>query len=99
MEKQKKSASVDILKPLKALSKRFHLTLFFILIAGGLSGAVLLINNTLKDSSTTDPTYTSSINAGSIDQVTLTRLNALHTSTQATPAPALPAGRSNPVNE
>jgi len=98
MEKQKKSASVDILKPLKMLTKQFHLTLFFILIAAGLSSAVLLINNTLKDSST-DPTYTSSINAGSIDQVTLTRLNALHTSTQATPVPALPAGRVNPVNE
>jgi hypothetical protein len=99
MEKKKKSASVDILKPLKVLSKRFHLTLFFILVAAGLSAAVLLINNTLKDSSANDPTYTSSINAGSIDKVTLTRLNALHTSTQATPAPALPAGRTNPVNE
>jgi len=99
MEKQKKSSSIDIIKPLQKLWKRFHLTLFFILIAGGLSGAVLLINNTLKDSSESDPTYTSSINAGTIDQVTLTRLNALHASSQPTPAPTLPAGRTNPVNE
>ncbi|MDB5162629.1 MAG: hypothetical protein JWO54_323 [Candidatus Saccharibacteria bacterium] len=97
MEK-KISNSVDILKPLRKLSKRFHLTLFFVFIVACLSGAVLLINNTLKDNSS-DPDYTSSINAGSIDQETLSRLNALHTSTQPSPAPALPAGRINPINE
>jgi len=98
MQKVIKSNSIDVLKPLKKLSKRFHLTLFFVLIVGGLSGAVLVINNTLKDN-TTDPGYTSSINAGSIDQVTLDRLNTLHTSTQGTTAHTLPAGRINPVGE
>ena len=98
MEKPKKSTSFDILKPIKTLSKRFHLTLFFILVAGGLSGAILVINDTLNDSST-DTNYTSSINAGSIDQVTLTRLNALHTSAEGNPAPTLPVGRINPVGE
>jgi len=99
MKKQNKSSSADIFKPLKKLSKRFHLTLFFILIAAGLSGAVLVINNTLKDSSIDDPNYSSPISAGSIDQVTLTRLNDLHTSAEGTAAPALPAGRVNPVSE
>ena len=98
MPKVKKSSSVDIFKPFRKLVKRFHLTLFFIFVASGLAGAVLLINNTLKDSSS-DADYTSSINAGSIDQVTLTRLNSLHTSAEGTAAPALPAGRVNPVNE
>jgi len=98
MQKVKKSTSFDILKPIKKLSKRFHLTLFFILITAGLSGAILVINDTLKDSST-DPSYTSSINAGSIDQVTLTRLNALHTSAEGNPAPTFPAGRISPVSE
>ena len=94
----KKSSSIDIFKPFKKLIKRFHLTLFFIFVAGGLAGAVLLINSTLKDSAT-DTDYTSSINTGSIDQVTLTRLNALHTSAEGGTAPVLPAGRVNPVNE
>jgi len=98
MEKQKQSNSIDIIKPLQKLWKRFHLTFFFVLIVGGLSGAILLINNTLKDT-TLDPNYSSPINAGSIDKVTLDRLNTLHTSTQGTPAPTLPAGRVNPVNE
>jgi len=98
MAKQKQTNSVDILKPIQKLWKRFHLTLFFVLIVGGLSGAILLINNTLKDTSL-DPNYSSPINAGTIDKVTLDRLNTLHTSTQGTPAPALPTGRVNPVGE
>lgn len=98
MKKTKQPNSIDILKPLKKLSKRFHLTLFFILVTAGLSGAILVINSTLKENST-DPSYTSSINAGTIDQATLTRLNALHTSAEGSPAPTLPAGRVNPFNE
>jgi hypothetical protein len=97
MEK-KKTNSIDILKPIKRLSKRFHLILFFVFIVACLSAAVLLINNTLKESET-DPNYTSSINAGYIDQATLNRLNDLHTSTQAPPQTPLQPGRSNPVNE
>ncbi len=97
MEK-KKVSSIDIIKPIKRLSKRFHLMLFFVFIVACLAAAVLLINNTLKDNAE-DPNYTSSINAGFIDQDTLNRLNALHTSAQGTPAPAAPAGRISPVGE
>jgi hypothetical protein len=97
MEK-KQPHSIDILKPLKKLSKRFHLTLFFVFIVACLSGAVLLINKTIQENAT-DPTYTSTISAGSIDQATLNRLNALHTSAQGAPAPVLPQGRINPVGE
>ncbi len=97
MEK-KTSHSINLLKPVKKLFKRFHLTIFFIFIAACLSGAVILINNTVKESST-DPDYTSSINAGSIDQATLNRLNSLHTSGEGATAPAVPAGRINPFGE
>ncbi len=95
--KQQKQSSFDILKPLKKLSKRFHLTFFFVFIVACLMGAVLLINRAIQD--TSDPTYTSSINAGSIDKATLNRLDTLHTSAQGAPAPVLPAGRINPVGE
>ena len=99
MDKQKKnSVSIDILGPIKKLSKRFHLTLFFVFNVACLVIAVLLINNTLKENAD-DPTYTSSISAGNIDEVTLTRLNSLHTSTQGSPDPILPAGRINPIGE
>ena len=94
----KASHSTDFLKPIKKLFKRFHLTIFFTFIVVCLSGAVLLINNTIKESST-DPNYTSSINAGSIDKATLNRLESFHTSSEDSAAPILPEGRINPFGE
>lgn len=93
-----KPNSVDIFKPIKKLSKRFHLIMFFIFIVACLSGAVLLISKTLEQGAA-DPGYKSPINAGTIDQETLNRLNAHHTSAEGAPAPVLPAGRINPVGE
>lgn len=95
-KKKATSNSIDILLPLKKLSKRFQFTLFFVVIVACLVGGIMLINNALKD---IDPNYTSPISAGSIDQDTLNRINALHTSAQGSPAPTLPAGRINPVGE
>jgi len=92
-----KKSQNSLLKPFGTFFRRFHLLLFFILIVGCLSAAVLLINQTLTES--TDETYTSSINAGTIDQATLERIQSLHTSSQPSPAPALPAGRVNPFAE
>jgi hypothetical protein len=90
--------SFDLLKPLKKISKRFNLILFFVFVVGCSAGAILLINNTLKES--TDSTVTTpTINSESIDQSTLDRLNSLHTSTQAPAAQPFPTGRVNPVGE
>jgi len=95
---KQKPNSFDILKPLKKISKRFNLILFLVFAVGCSAGAILLINNTLKQSSD-DTVITPTINSGTIDQTTLDRLNSLHTSTQAPAAPAFPTGRVNPVNE
>lgn len=80
-----------------AFLKRFHLLLFFIFIAGCLSAAIILINKTLTES--TDAEYQSSINAGTIDQATLERIQSLHPSSQPSATPALPPGRVNPFAE
>lgn len=96
---EKKSVnSAYILKPIKVLFRRFHLILFFIFVATLLAAAVWLINGTIQDSSL-DPDYTSSISAGTIDENTLNRLNALHASGAAPANTELPAGRINPFNE
>jgi len=96
---EKKSInSTHFLKPIKFLFRRFHLILFFIFVAACLAAAVWLLNSTIQDSSI-DSDYTSSINAGTIDEATLNRLNSLHTSNQAPASPELPAGRVNPFNE
>jgi hypothetical protein len=97
-KKKTTNQSVDIFKPIRKLSKRFHLTLFFVLVVASLAGAVLLINYTLKETAN-DPDYISPISAGTIDQTTLDRVNTFHTSSESSVAPPLPQGRINPVGE
>lgn len=92
-----KKPQSSLVRPIAAFIRQFHLLIFFVVIVGCLSVAVVLINQTLTESS--DDGYTSSINAGSIDQSTLQRIKSLHTSKNPSPAPALPSGRVNPFSE
>lgn len=80
-----------------AFLRRFHLLLFFILVAGALSGAVVLINKTLADTSSQD--YTSSISAGNIDEATLNRIQSFHPSDTPTTSLSPQNGRINPFSE
>lgn len=92
----KKSQS-SLVRPFTAFMRRFHLLIFFVAVVACLSVAVVLINQTLTESA--DETYTSSINAGSIDQATLKRIQSHHTSSNPSATPALPSGRTNPFSE
>lgn len=92
-----KKPQSSLVRPLSAFIRQFHLLIFFVVIVACLSVAVVLINRTLTES--TDETYTSSINAGSIDQATLKRIQSHHTSSKPSPTPALPSGRANPFSE
>jgi hypothetical protein len=87
-----------LLKPFKLLFTRFHLTMFIVLVTACLGGAVVLLTSILEEAST-DSTYTSPIEAGSIDQATLDRINALHTSDEEKPPTVSPTGRTNPFVE
>lgn len=86
----------SLMKPIGIFLRRFHFIVFFVIVVSCLSAAVVLINETLTDSS--DP-YTSSINAGTIDRATLERIQSLHPSSQPDTAPELPQGRINPFSE
>ena len=92
-----KKSQNTFLKPIGVLFRRFHMLLFFVIVAGCLAFAVVLLNETLTETAPDD--YTSSINAGSIDQATLERIQSLHPSSQPSPAPTMPAGRVNPFAE
>lgn len=94
MEKQSSNLAA---KSIGRFFKRFHLLIFFVFIVACLSFAVIQVNQLLTETPV-DDTYTSSINAGSIDQATLTRIQSLHTSSSAS-TPELPAGRINPFSE
>jgi hypothetical protein len=88
----------SLLKPLGTFLRRFHLLIFFIFTVGCVAGVVLLINQVLTNNADGDD-YTSTINAGTIDQSSLERIQSLHTSDQPAPSPELPAGRVNPFAE
>lgn len=87
----------SFLRQFGAFFRRFHMIIFFVIVVGCLAAAVLLINDTLTDSTADE--YTSGISAGSIDKATLERLQSLHPSSQPGPAPQMPAGRTNPFAE
>ena len=93
-----KHSSSRIAKSIEKLFKRFHLMIFFLFIVACLAGAVILINETLTSGSEIN-NYQSGITPGSIDQSTLTRIQALHTSEQPGGLPVLPQGRINPFAE
>jgi hypothetical protein len=94
----KKISLTSLFKPIIHLLKRYHLTIFVVFVVSGLGYAVFTFSHLLETSST-DTTYTSPIGAGSIDQATLQRIKALHTSDNATPAFVTPQGRINPFTE
>jgi hypothetical protein len=88
----------SLFKPIIRLFKRYHLTIFIVFVVSGLGYAVFTFSHLLETSST-DTTYTSPIGAGSIDQATLQRIKALHTSDNTAPAFVAPPGRINPFTE
>jgi hypothetical protein len=85
-------------KPITRIFQRYHLTIFIVFVAAGLSFAVFSFTN-LLDEASSDTTYTSPIGAGSIDQATLERIKALHTSDDNTAAIETRSGRINPFAE
>ena len=77
---------------------RYHLTFFTVVLVGGLSTAVLILNDILKQSSDTTG-YTSSLDITTFDQVTIDRLTRLKSSSEGLTDYTLPAGRVNPFAE
>jgi hypothetical protein len=94
-----KNANLSLsFKSIATIFKRYHLTLFIVFVTGCLAFAVITFSNLLAASST-DTTYTSPITAGSIDQATLERIKALHTSDDPAPVLVTPTGRIDPFSE
>lgn len=81
-----------------ATLRRYMVTIFIVLIVGGLSSAVILLNSILQDASDTTG-ITSSLDNTSFDQATIDRVQQLHTSDDSLPELTLPNGRVNPFAE
>lgn len=85
------------LKPLGAFFRRFHMILFFVVIAACVATAILVINAPFTGTPTDELSPGGS--TGSTDQATLQKIQSLHPSSAPAPAPQLPAGRTNPFGE
>jgi len=85
-------------KELGHLLHRFHIIIFFLVVSAGFGFAVLHINSMLEETAT-DDTYSSSIDAGSIDAATLDRINDLQKSSQVVSLPRDEGSRANPFGE
>lgn len=94
----KKISLASLFSPVIHTFMRYHITIFIVFAVSGLGYAVFTFSNLLEASST-DSSYTSKIGAGSIDQTTLQRIKALHSSNEASPAIIAPSGRTNPFSE
>ena len=94
----KKLPQVNIGRSLGSILARFHMTIFVVLTIAALGYAVLLLNTIINDD-TIGSEYTSPISAGTIDEATLDRVNALHRSNEPLPPPLPNAGRTNPFAE
>lgn len=79
--------------------KRYSLTVFIVLIAGGLSASVIMLKNAIDRSDPEQSNYRSTIDDSSFDQTTVDRINQLKPSAENTTAAPLPSGRVNPFGE
>ncbi|MAU34139.1 hypothetical protein CMN23_03380 [Candidatus Saccharibacteria bacterium] len=95
---QKNSSVSNIFKPVGKLLSRFHLTIFILFVVALLAAAVLFLYQILNDATVADD-YQSPITAGSIDQTTLNRIDALHASDGTLPERQAATTRNNPFSE
>jgi hypothetical protein len=87
-----------IAQPFSTTLKKYSLTIFIVLMVGGLSAAVLLMSSALQKSSDTT-NYIPAVGSPTFDQSTIKRVNQLHTSNEQLPNYTVPTGRTNPFTE
>lgn len=85
-------------RPIVVVFKKYSLTIFIVVLVGGLTTAVIILNNALQKSYETSG-YTTSTDVTTFDQATINRVNQLHTSSGPATGYTAPAGRINPFSE
>ena len=82
----------DITRVISRFLHRFHVTLFVVLIVGGLSVATLLLNKAI----TTQADTVAEPSQQAFDEKTMTRIQNLHTTDDQTKLVLPAAGRTDP---
>lgn len=79
--------------------KYHNLTIFIVILVGGLAVGILMLSSALQKASETNGYTTTNTTTTSFDQTTINRVNQLHTSSDAPLNYSPPAGRTNPFTE
>lgn len=87
-----------IKKSLATFLRRFHVTLFVLIVFGGLAIVVFMLNGIIIRSTDTSG-YTPETPNANFDQTTIDRIEELQTRDQAGSGLTLPPGRTNPFVE
>jgi hypothetical protein len=88
----------SIFKPIAEVFRRYHVTIFIVVIVSGLATSVMLLNNILQ-SSTNISGYSQNGTSTSFDQATIDQLDQLHTSADNTQTIDTSKGRISPFSE
>lgn len=84
--------------PVVEIFRRYHVTIFIVVVVSGLSGAVIVLNGILQ-TSTDISGYTATETTNSFDQVTINRIKELHTSNDTSSVTVPTTGRISPFSE
>jgi hypothetical protein len=85
-------------KAIAAFLRRFHVTLFVLIVFGGLALVVFMLNSVIIRSSDTSG-YTPETPNATFDQATIDRIEELQTRDQSGGTLQFPPGRTNPFVE
>lgn len=88
----------SLVGPIIEVFRKYHVTIFIVVVVGGLAGAVIVLNNILQ-SSTDISGYTATLTVTSFDEVTIDRIKELHTSDDTTSVVIPSTGRISPFSE
>ena len=86
-------------KPITSWLKRLNVTLFIVIVVGGLIYSVLILTNILQLLPDLDSDATSQTTSTQFDQTTINNVKKLKTSSDNSTIPTLPSGRTNPFSE
>lgn len=83
----------------KDVFKRFHMTIFIVVIAVGLIAVVLMLNSTISASTDSSSFQTNSDMSAGFDKATMEQVEKLQELNQDPSSTKLPSGRINPFVE
>lgn len=89
----------SLFNPIVNAFKNYSVTIFIVVLVGGLGAAILMLSGALQKASETNGYTPTTTTTASFDQITVKRINQLYSSSEAPADYSPPKGRINPFSE